>query len=78
MRRVMFGAALAALLLIGSATGQTADQPTTTDARYDNRDDDSGKWGLAGLLGLLGLMGLKRKDEVVRTTTLREGTSTAR
>jgi hypothetical protein len=78
MRRVFLGAALSALLLTGSATGQSADQPTTTDTTYDRRDD-SGKWGLLGLVGLLGLMGLKRKDEVVRTSTnLREGTSTAR
>ena len=79
MRRVVLGAALAALLLAGSASAQTSEQPTTTNANtnYD-RHDDSGKWGLAGLLGLLGLMGLKRKNEVVRTTSVREGAAATR
>ena len=77
MRRAVLGAALAALMLAGSAAAQPADQPTTAERQYD-RDDDSGKWGLAGLLGLLGLMGLKRKDEVVRTTNVREGAPVTR
>jgi hypothetical protein len=77
MRRVVLGAALAALLLAGSGSAQTSDQPTTTSTNYD-RHDDSGKWGLAGLLGLLGLAGLKRKNEVVRTTSFREGAPATR
>jgi hypothetical protein len=77
MRRVLVGAALSALLFTGLGAAQTSDQPARTDTTYDRRDD-SGKWGLAGLLGLLGLMGLKRKDEVVRTTTMREGATTTR
>ena len=73
MRRFLVGSILMAALLAAPLTAQ--DQPTTTDARYD-RDDDSGKWGLAGLLGLVGLMGLKRKDEPVRRTSVHEGTAT--
>jgi hypothetical protein len=76
MRRFLVGSALAALLAVPLAA-QTADQPARTDTTTTYRDrDDSGKWGLAGLLGLLGLMGLKRKDEVVHRTTVREGTPT--
>ncbi len=78
MRRAFVGAALSALLFTGLGAAQTSDQPARTDTTYARRDD-SGKWGLAGLLGLLGLMGLKRKDEVVRTTTnMREGATTTR
>ena len=78
MRRFLIGSVLLAALLAAPLAAQTADQPATA-SDYRDRDDDSGKWGLAGLLGLLGLMGLKRKDEPVhRSTTVREGAATTR
>ena len=75
MRRFLIGSVLLAALLAAPLAAQTADQPATTDTRYRD-NDDSGKWGLAGLLGLVGLMGLKRRDEPVRRTTVREGAAT--
>lgn len=49
----------------------TTTSQTMNDDRGGDRDNDSGKWGLAGLLGLLGLLGLRRRepDRVVETRT---------
>jgi len=47
---------------------------TTIDDTGDDRDDDSGKWGLVGLLGLAGLMGLKRRDDDDRRSNTGSGT----
>ena len=76
MRKFLIGSVLMAGLVAVPMAAQTSDQPATTTEYREN--DDSGKWGLAGLLGLLGLMGLRKKDEVVHKTTLREGAANAR
>jgi hypothetical protein len=78
-------AALAALLLAGSAApgfAQTATTPPAgpadTAAMDDAGQDDGFDWGWIGLLGLLGLAGpSRRRDTAHRTTTSGTTTGTA-
>ena len=77
MSKLNLAALAAAAALLGTATPAIAQDTATTDPMAttapveEDRDDDSGKWGLLGLLGLAGLLGLKRRDrdDDRRTTT---------
>lgn len=53
----------------GADAGQMSGAAGSGQMTTDDRDDDSGKWGLVGLLGLAGLAGLRRRDDHVNTTT---------
>ncbi len=63
---------IAVLGISSPVVAQTSDSARNTTAyANDNRDDNTGKWGLLGLAGLLGLLGLRKKEDNYnnRTTT---------
>ena len=64
MRKTLTSGALAVTLSLGVAGPALAQGNTGTDqgVQTEQKDDDSGKWGLLGLLGLGGLAGLARRD----------------
>jgi MYXO-CTERM domain-containing protein len=76
MRKALASGAVAFMLVTGGATAASAQTtPNPNAATTEQKEDNSGKWGLLGLLGLAGLAGLARKKPDTRTVDHRGATS---